>query len=306
MRYVAIEASQSRRAAVVVGEELIDLTAVLGPRATDVAAVLALGAQARARIERYAREGGAPRLALRDTKHVAPLASPGKVLGVGMSYRSFVAAVRRANLPLATERLWFCRPAACVAGPYDEVPVPEGALDLDYEGELAVVIGCSCRRVPVAQAPAVIGGFTVANDLTLRSQVSKSIVFAKSFDSHTPLGPCVVTPDEIGDPQALRLQTWVNGVLRQDSTTADMLASCHELIAEVSALLPLHAGDVILTGTPAGVGAFQEPPAYLRAGDIVRVEIEGIGAIENPLVAEPPGGGSPAAPSLAAHPVNDP
>jgi 2-keto-4-pentenoate hydratase/2-oxohepta-3-ene-1,7-dioic acid hydratase in catechol pathway len=161
-----------------------------------------------------------------------------------------------------------------------------GEQSLDYEVELAVIIGRRCRRISSAEAQSAIAGFTVANDLTLRERVRKSITLAKAFETHTPIGPWIVTPDEI-EGQRLRLRSWVNGELRQDSTTAEMIVPWPDLIAELSASFVLNPGDVLLTGTPSGCGVFHRPPRWLRAGDRVRLEIEGIGTLENQILDEP-------------------
>jgi 2-keto-4-pentenoate hydratase/2-oxohepta-3-ene-1,7-dioic acid hydratase in catechol pathway len=166
--------------------------------------------------------------------------------------------------------------------------LPRNADDLDYEVELAVVIGRRCRYVSSANAGSVIAGFTIANDLTLRKRVSKSLVLAKSFDTHTPLGPWLVTPEEIENPHSLAVRAWVNGELRQNSSTAEMIAGCYELVAEISSACTLNPGDIILTGTPNGCGIFERPPAGLAIGDVLRMEIEGIGMIENRVVDELP------------------
>jgi 2-keto-4-pentenoate hydratase/2-oxohepta-3-ene-1,7-dioic acid hydratase in catechol pathway len=249
-------------------------------------AFLSMGTEAGALADRCRRT--APRLPLSAVKLRSPVLRPDKILGVGMNYHSFVAAVQRIGVPLPTNnRIWFSRPTACIAGPYDDVWLPRDAHDFDYEAELAIVIGQRCRYVSLNDAPAVIAGFTVANDLTLRERVLKSLVLGKSFDTHTPLGPWIVTADELGDPHRLAVRSWVNGELRQQSNTSDMIASCYELVAEISAVCTLNPGDIILTGTPDGSGIFQSPPRALAAEDVVKVEIEGIGVIENRVLDEP-------------------
>lgn len=270
----------------VVGEEVVDLTAALGADMDDLSKLLSLGCEAEDLVQRCIRTA-ASRLPLRGVTLVAPILRPDKILGVGMNYHSFVAAVKRCGIPIPTERLWFYRPRGCIVGPSDHVWLPSGASDFDYEAELAVVIGRRCRRVSPADAPAAIGAFTVANDMTLRERLLKSVVFGKSFDTHMPLGPWLVTPDEVGDPHNLAVSTWVNGELRQRSNTDDMIASCYELISEISAACTLNAGDIILTGTPEGCGMFARPARTLAKNDVVRVEIEKIGSIENRVVDEP-------------------
>jgi 2-keto-4-pentenoate hydratase/2-oxohepta-3-ene-1,7-dioic acid hydratase in catechol pathway len=161
---------------------------------------------------------------------------------------------------------------------------------VDYEGELGFVIGRRCRHVPAARAREVIAGYTVVNDVSARDWQFRSptMTMGKSFDTHGPLGPCLVTADEIDDPHALRLRTWVNGELRQDARTDDLIFDCYAQVEHLSTAFTLEPGDVIATGTPAGVGMAMNPPRLLGPGDAVRIEIEGIGVLENPVIAEPP------------------
>jgi 2-keto-4-pentenoate hydratase/2-oxohepta-3-ene-1,7-dioic acid hydratase in catechol pathway len=281
-----IESGGQSHVALVLGEELIDLTAQLGAELDDVPKFLALGVEGQTLAARCLKSA-APRLPTSSVKFLAPVRSPDKILGVGMNYHSFTAAARGIGMSIPAARVWFLRPRGCVTGPRDDVWLPRNADDFDYEVELAVVIGRRCRHISTADAAAVIGGYTVANDMTLRKQVAKSLVLAKSFDTHTPLGPWIVTPDEIGDPHQLAVNAWVNGELRQSGNTYDMIAGCGELIAELSAVCTLNPGDFILTGTPAGSGMFRPPPWGLVAGDVVKLEIERIGTIENRIVEEP-------------------
>jgi 2-keto-4-pentenoate hydratase/2-oxohepta-3-ene-1,7-dioic acid hydratase in catechol pathway len=287
MKLANIDSNGLSRVVVVLGEESVDLTAQLGAGIDDVEKFLTLGTDSRSIAERSIKTA-ASRLLTSSLTFRSPILRAEKILGVGMNYHSIIAAAERLGLTVPKERLWFYRPRGCLTGPYDDVWVPRNATDLDYEVELAVIIGCRCRYVTLADAPAVIAGFAVANDLTLRDRVFKSIVLGKSFDTHTPFGPWLVTPEELGDPHNLALRTWVNGALRQRSTTADMIADCYELIVDVSSACTLNPGDIILTGTPDGSGLFCSPPSRLAAGDVVKIEIEGIGVIENRVVDEPP------------------
>lgn len=286
MKLATVETNGQSRLVIVQEDELVDLTAALGGLPCDMTRFLALGSEGGPLAERCVNSH-APRLAVTDVEFRSPILQAGKILGVGMNYHSFVAAVRRLGVPLSSDRIWFYRPNSCLTGPNSDVVLPHDASDLDYEAELAVVIGQRCRCVSLAEAPAMIAGFTVANDLTLRKRVLESVVFGKSFDTHTPLGPWIVTPEDIPDPHDLAVKTWVNGQLRQHSSTSDMIASCYELIAEISSNCTLNPGDVILTGTPDGSGVFQCPPVQLAIGDVVRVEIERIGTIKNRVVGEP-------------------
>jgi 2-keto-4-pentenoate hydratase/2-oxohepta-3-ene-1,7-dioic acid hydratase in catechol pathway len=164
---------------------------------------------------------------------------------------------------------------------------------LDYEGELAMVIGERCRHVSEDRAPEVIGGYTITNDLSVRDWQLRTptMTLGKSFDTHGPLGPWVVTADELGDPHALSLRTYVNDELRQDGSTSEMIYNCFQQVAHLSQVFTLEPGDVVATGTPAGIGAVRQPfpEGLLEVGDTVRVEIEGIGTLENAVVEEPEG-----------------
>lgn len=287
MKLAIVESNGLSRVVLVLDEGLVDLTTRLNLESAELAKFLALGAEARALVNRCL-QGPTRVLPASVASFRSPILQPDKVLGVGMNYHSFVAAARRIDMTVPSQRIWFQRPRGCITGPYADIWLPRDSNDFDYEGELAVIIGRSCRYVTKADAPAVIAGFTVANDLTLRERVLKSIVLGKSFDTHTPLGPWIVTPDEIGDPHDLAIRTWVNGELRQQSSTTDMIAGCYELIAEISSTCTLNPGDIILTGTPDGSGIFHRPPLSLAARDVVKIEIERIGAIENRVVDELP------------------
>jgi 2-keto-4-pentenoate hydratase/2-oxohepta-3-ene-1,7-dioic acid hydratase in catechol pathway len=218
---------------------------------------------------------------------LAPVSSPPEFLAIGQNYGAHVAE-QGAALPSVP--VFFNKQSSCVAGPGDEVHIPGVAPDLvDYEGELGFVIGRRCRHVPRERAAGVIAGFLVVNDVSVRDwqMASPTWTMGKSFDTHGPTGPWLVTPDEVGDPHGLRLRTWVNGELRQDAKTDDLVFDCYDQVAHLSTAFTLRPGTIVSTGTPSGVGAFRDPPAFLQAGDVVRIEIERIGTIENRLVAEP-------------------
>jgi 2-keto-4-pentenoate hydratase/2-oxohepta-3-ene-1,7-dioic acid hydratase in catechol pathway len=189
--------------------------------------------------------------------------------------------------------VFFNKQVTCVVGPHDDVHMPRVSSLLDYEGELAVVIGERCRHVPEDRAHEVIAGYTIANDVSVRDwQIrTPTMTMGKSFDTHGPLGPWVVTPDELGDPHDLAIKTYVNDELRQDGNTREMIYDCFQQVAHLSAAFTLESGDVIATGTPAGIGAVRQPfpDGLLKVGDVVRVEIDGIGAISNTVVEEPEG-----------------
>ena len=174
-------------------------------------------------------------------------------------------------------------------GPGEAIHRPRVSKKLDYECELAVVIGKRCRHIPKDRAHEVIAGYTIANDVSVRDWQFRSPTWTlgKSFDTHGPLGPWIVTADEIGDPQNLDLKTWIDGDLRQSSNTSHMIFSCYEMIEYLSTVMTLEPGDVIATGTPAGVGVKMEPRGYMKPGQTVKIEIENIGILSNPVIEEP-------------------
>jgi 2-keto-4-pentenoate hydratase/2-oxohepta-3-ene-1,7-dioic acid hydratase in catechol pathway len=281
MRIARFRHGGSTRLGVVLGEEIADL----GDRfPSDVGALLAADGLERA----GPAAQRAPRLLLAEVRLEAPIARPPEFLAVGLNYRSHAAETGQA---LPAVPVFFNKQSSCVAGPADEVHIPRVAPDhVDYEGELGFVIGRRCRHVPRERAREVIAGFLAVDDVSVRDwqMASPTWTMGKSFDTHGPTGPWLVTLDEIGDPHGLRLRTWVNGELRQDAVTDDLVFDCYDQVAHLSTAFTLQPGTIVSTGTPSGVGFARRPPALLRAGDAVRIEIEGIGAIENRMVAEPP------------------
>lgn len=222
-------------------------------------------------------EGGRPHRP-EDVTWLPPV-HPSKVIGLVLSYAEHATEL---GLERPQEPVLFLKPPTSLVGHRAPVVYPAGARHMHYENELAVVIGQRCRRVPAEKALAVVQGYTIANDVTVRDFIHPTLyrpaVKAKGFDTFGPLGPWVVE-DEIADPGALALRTYVNGELRQEGNTRDLLFSVPEIIEYVSFFMTLEPGDVILTGTPPGI-------AQVRPGDVMRLEIEGIGALENPVVAE--------------------
>jgi len=234
----------------------------------------------------------APRLALDSVKLAAPIARPGKFLALGINYGAHVAEMKE-RMPAfepPSVQVWFNKQVTSIAGPFDAILKPLVSDMLDYEGELAFVIGRRCKHVSRADAPGVIGGYLVCNDVSVRDwqMASPTQTMGKSFDTHGPIGPWLVTPDEIADVQNLRVRTWVNGELRQDFSTADMVFTCAEMVEHLSKAMTLEPGDLITTGTSVGNGVLRNPPLLLKQGDVVKVGIEGIGSIENRVVNEAP------------------
>ena len=226
---------------------------------------------------------------LDEIRLLAPV-RPRKFLAIGLNYADHIA---ESGMDAPKFPVFFNKQITCVVGPDDDVHMPRVSDLLDYEGELAIVIGTRCRHVPEHRAHEVIGGYTIANDVSVRDwQIrTPTMTMGKSFDTHGPLGPWLVTPDELGDPHDLPIRTYVNGELRQDANTREMIYNCYQQVAHLSEAFTLEPGDVIATGTPAGIGAARQPfpEGLLKVGDAVRVLIDGIGELRNTVVAEPDG-----------------
>jgi 2-keto-4-pentenoate hydratase/2-oxohepta-3-ene-1,7-dioic acid hydratase in catechol pathway len=268
---------------IVEGDEVVDLSAAGVP--SEPAAALA--GTGRDGLEKLA--GEAPRLALTDVQLLAP-AAPRKYLGIALNYADHIAEM---GMEAPQVPVFFNKQVTCVTGPGADVHMPKVSTLLDYEAELALVIGRRCRHVPVERAHEVIAGYTCANDLSVRDWQGRAqtMTIGKSFDTHGPLGPWLVTPEELGDPQDLRVRCYVNEELRQDASTGEMVFDCFQQVSHLSEAFTLEPGDVIATGTPAGVGIGRKPirENVLHVGDMVRVEIERIGELVNTVVEEPDG-----------------
>ena len=235
------------------------------------------------------RNDSAERHPVGDVRLLAPV-QPRKYLAIGLNYADHIA---ESGLQAPEVPFFFNKQVTCVVGPGDDVHMPRVSKLLDYEAELAIVIGKRCRHVPLEQAAEVIAGYTIANDVSVRDWQLRTptMTIGKSFDTHGPLGPWMVTADELGDPHDLAIRTFVNGEQRQNGNTGEMVFNCFEQVAHLSEAFTLEPGDVIATGTPAGVGAARQPfpEGLLKVGDVVRIEIEGISELENAVVDEPDG-----------------
>ena len=248
--------------------------------------VLAGGANLYQRI-RTALPNATARVPLSAVRLEAPLPDAQKYLAIGMNYHDHAEEARRAGITIPKTQLWFNKQVSCIVGPYDDVQRPRASDQVDYEAELGVVIGKRCRHVSEGDAPGVVGGYFVANDVTARDWqfASPTYTLGKSFDTHGPTGPWIVTSDEVPDPHNLEMRLTVNGELRQKQNTGTMIYNIWQQIAHLSTVMTLMPGDLIATGTCAGVGIALGK--FLQPGDVVRVEIDRIGHIENRIVQEP-------------------
>jgi 2,4-diketo-3-deoxy-L-fuconate hydrolase len=217
---------------------------------------------------------------------LAPIPRPGKILCSGINYRGHLEENPGAKLPETP--FFFSKLPSAVIGPGEPIVHPAATSQLDYEVELAVVIGRTLHRAREAEVLPAIAGYTILHDVSARDVQFKDnqITLGKNFDTFAPMGPCLVTPDEIRDPADLRLRSLVNGRVLQDSSTRDWVFPLPVLVASLSRVMTLEPGDVVTTGTPAGVGVFRKPPIFLKPGDTALLEIERVGRLENPVIAE--------------------
>ena len=273
------------RVGVVEGDQVADLSSIPGVP-TDMVALLEGGPNSLDAVRKASV--AAKRLPLSSVRLEAPVLRPRKFLGLGGSYASHLKEVAHIMAP-PKHQTWFNKQVTCVNGPYDDIHLPKVSNTLDYEGELAIVIGARGRDVRGPAVRQMIAGFTVCNDVSVREWQMRAFTatLGKSFDTHGPIGPWLVTPDELPNVHNLFLRTWVNGELRQDGNTNDLIYRFGEMVEELTTVFTLEPGDILATGSPAGVGGARQPPVYLQSGDVVRVEIEGIGHIENRVVPQP-------------------
>ena len=270
---------------VVTDESIVDLAAAAPELPREMLAFLGAGREA-LEIARKAVAGKAGRIALSALKLEAPIARPPEFLAIGLNYADHVAETGREKPSFP---MFFNKQATCVVGPNDPIHLPRASKALDYEGELGFVIGRRCRHVPRDRAHEVIAGYLIVDDVSVRDWQMRAptMTLGKSFDTHGPIGPWIVTPDEIGDPHALDLKTFVNGEMRQHSNTRHLIFDCFAQVETLSTVFTLLPGTIVSTGTPGGVAAAMKPPKWLVAGDLVRIEIEKIGKLENQVIAEP-------------------
>jgi 2-keto-4-pentenoate hydratase/2-oxohepta-3-ene-1,7-dioic acid hydratase in catechol pathway len=284
MRLVRFEWDGVTRVGAIKGEGIVDLVTA-GSEWTTVREIAAAGASALTTLSALVERADVT-LALSAVKLLAPIERPGKYLAIGMNYAKHLEEADKLGVKRSQHQTWFNKQTTCVAGPYDEI-VPGVTEQLDYEVELGAVIGKNAKNVSAADAQDYVFGYFVANDVSARDWQFHTPTFTmgKSFDTHGPIGPWIVTADEVPDPHALDLRCYVNGELRQSNNTGNMIHNLWAQIAYLSAAFTLETGDLIATGTPEGVGIGMEPQQFLKPGDVVRCEIDGIGAIENRVVA---------------------
>ena len=285
MRLVTFKTRTTQpRIGIAVSEGIIDIGLHMANAPSTMIAAIESWAALQPQLIQMSHDCG-PDLPLAAATLLAPVPRPGKIMAIGLNYADHV---EESGMARPTDQLWFTKVSTSANGPFAPIDLPKVSSALDYEAELAFVIGKRCRHVTREQAPGVIFGYCAANDVSVRDwQLRTSqFVVGKSFDTHAPFCPWIVKSDELGDPNQLGIRCFVNGEKRQDSNTRHLIFDCFDEIVHLSQAMTLEPGDVILTGTPGGVGFGFKPPKTLVAGDVVRVEIDRIGAIENKVVKE--------------------
>lgn len=283
MKLVTFSDTKPARVGLVKGDGVIDLSKADPDLPRDMIGLMTEWPRVRADVERaQSRAADAP---LKSVKLHAPVPRPGKALAIGLNYADHIA---ESGQKTPEQQIWFCKHVNAINGPFDPIELPKVSAFLDYEAELVAIIGKRCKHVAKDKAHEVIFGYAAGNDVTVRDWQWKTPqwMLGKSFDTHAPFGPWIVTSDEVGDPHTLGIRAFLNGEKKQDSNTKHLVFNVFDQIAHLSQAMTLEPGDIIFTGTPGGVGAAMKPPLFMKAGDVTRIEIDKIGAIEATIKAE--------------------
>jgi len=283
LQLVTIERSGYSEPGVLIGDEAISLK---GAGFNDLNSVIAGGADAMDRVTRWLdRTPGSERSSTASVKLLAPLQRPPKIICIGLNYRDHAA---ESNLAVPETPTVFAKFTTSVIGPGAPIVLPKASAKPDYEAELAVVIGKGGRHIPEDKWEEHVFGYTIVNDVSARDfqMTTTQWMIGKTFDTFCPMGPAIVTADEVGDPHVLAISLSIGGETLQSSNTSNLIFRIPKLIAYLSSVFTLEPGDIISTGTPAGVGFARTPPRWLKAGDEVRVQVQRLGELVNPVVME--------------------
>jgi 2-keto-4-pentenoate hydratase/2-oxohepta-3-ene-1,7-dioic acid hydratase in catechol pathway len=278
MKLATFTADGRTRTGIVVDDHIIDT----GLEGTMIDLIRTWDAVKDSLAAKAAAGGGIP---LGAVKLEAPVQRPGKIFAIGLNYADHIA---ESNMTTPERQVWFTKAQTSVNAPFADIEIARGTMTADYEVELVAVIGKGGKHIAAADAPAAIFGYCVGNDVTERmwQHASPQWSLGKSFDTHAPMGPWIVTADEVGDPHDLGLRCFINGEKRQDSNTSNLVFNIWQQVEHLSVGMTLEPGDCLFTGTPGGVGAAMDPRQFLKAGDVVRCEIDTLGAIEGTMIAE--------------------
>lgn len=284
MRFVTFRRGDAPpEAGVIVRDRVVGLAGAGFP---DMLAILSGGAPARAKIENWMYNPPADASALLDSVTLqAPIPKPPKLICVGLNYSDHAV---ESKMEIPKVPTIFAKFATAVIGPGQPIILPKNSTQPDYEAEFAFVIGTGGRHIPAEEWRRHVFGYTLMNDVSARDfqMATSQWMMGKTFDTFAPMGPCLVSADEIADPHALDISLRINGEVLQQSNTRQLIFKIPELIAYLSSVVTLEAGDVVSTGTPAGVGYARKPPRFLQPGDDVVISVDQIGELRNPVVAE--------------------
>jgi len=280
MKLATFDAGQGPELGAISADQVIPLNRAAPGLPKDMTGLIAAWPKVEAEVRAVA-QAGAGALPLSSVRLLAPIRRPGKIMAIGLNYADHIA---ESGLGVPEQQIWFSKAPTSANGPYDPIQVPKVSQFLDYEAELVAVVGQGGRHISRQGAEGALFGYCVGNDATERAWQHRTPqwVLGKSFDSHAPFGPWITTIDEVPDPHSLDILCKVNGETRQSSNTRHLVFDVWAQVEHLSQAMTLEPGDLIFTGTPGGIGAAMEPRRFLKDGDVVRIEIEGLGAIENP------------------------
>lgn len=274
----------TKRIGLVLEQGIADLSSTIGDRSLSMVSLIDRWHEFKQVAESLAAKSGEV-VPLSDCMLYAPIDRPGKILAIGLNYLDHI---EESGLARPDQQLWFAKASTSVHAPFDPIQIPLASDKVDYEAEMVAVIGKRTKHATEEQAKMAVFGFCAGNDVSVRDwqMHTPQWFLGKSFDTHAPFGPWIVTADEIGDPHRLGIRCFVNGELLQNSNTRHLVFNVYDQIAHLSKAMTLEPGDLIFTGTPGGVGFAKNPQRWLKAGDHVRVELDAVGAIEAVMVPE--------------------
>lgn len=285
MRLATIQTSYGPRAAVLVGDSYIDIHGSDSSLPASVREIIAGGPGMMRGIEQAIKEEKAASYPANQVKLLAPVPDPHKIVCLGLNYRDHAA---ESGAPIPKEPILFSKYATALIGQGEKIVLPPSSTEVDYEAELVIVVGKGGKNIAAKLAMDHVAGYTVGHDVSARDwqlkKDGKQWMVGKTFDTFAPMGPVLVTADEAPDPHNLPIRLRLNGKTMQDSSTSQMIFKVGDILAYLSQVFTLEPGDLIFTGTPPGVGFARKPPVFLKGGDVVEVEIEGLGVLRNPVV----------------------
>jgi 2-keto-4-pentenoate hydratase/2-oxohepta-3-ene-1,7-dioic acid hydratase in catechol pathway len=286
MQLATLSTPTGPRPAALIGDRFVDLLAA-DPKLPPSIRQLLTNSELLAAARAAAVKPGAPSVSAADARLHAPVPDPQKVICVGLNYRDHAI---ESKMPIPKEPVLFSKFPSALVGFGEPIVLPAVSTKVDYEAELVVVIGKAGRRIPEGRALDYVAGYSVGHDVSARDwqleKDGKQWMVGKTFDTFAPVGPTLVTKDEVPDPHKLGIRLRLNGKVMQESNTEQMIFSVAQLVAYLSVVFTLEPGDLIFTGTPPGIGHAMKPPVYLKPGDVTEVEIDSLGTLRNPVIAE--------------------